>query len=311
MSKFDNISKKIILISGPTASGKSKIAIDLARKINGEIVNADSMQVYKEISILSSKPSITEMKKAKHHLFDFKSSKKIFSSGEWLSLAKRTIDKILKKKKVPIIVGGTGLYFISIERGLSKIPKIRASVSQKVRILHKKIGQKKFYNKLIKIDPHSKNKFLPSDSQRSIRAYEVLKSTKKSLFIWIKNTKSLFKDYDLKKIYINTPREILIKRITARTERIVNKKSIEEVKNFLNLKIDKSLPANKIIGVNEIHMFIDKNKTLDETKELINIKTRQYAKRQKTWSRGYMSDWHMVYNKDSSILLKKILNLIS
>ena len=311
MLKLDNNSKKIILISGPTASGKTKIAIKLAKKINGEIVNADSMQVYKEISILSSKPSKSDMKAVKHHLFSFISVKKIFSSGKWLILAKKKIDQILKKGSIPIVVGGTGLYFNSIERGLSKIPKIKKPLSKKIRNLHKKIGQDKFYKRLINLDRLTIGRFLPTDTQRTIRAFEVFMSTKKSIYIWSQNTKSLFKNYDIRKIYINIPRKTLIKNINTRTNCIINKKSISEVKNFLKLKLDKSLPANKIIGIKEIQSFLNKTKKIEDVKELINIKTRQYAKRQKTWSRGYMSEWNMVYSKDLSALLKKILILTS
>ena len=118
------MSKKIILIAGPTASGKSKIAIKIAQKIKGEIINADSMQVYKDFSILSSRPSKVDLKKIKHHLYGFISSKKHFSTGAWLSLAKEKIKLCFKKKKIPILVGGTGLYFEAITKGLSKIPNI-------------------------------------------------------------------------------------------------------------------------------------------------------------------------------------------
>ncbi len=311
MSKLNKNNDKIILISGPTASGKSNIALKLAKKINGEIVNADSMQVYKEISVLSSKPTLKEMTKVKHHLYDIKSVKNEFSTGEWVKLAKKTIDKIILKKKCPIIVGGTGLYFRAIEKGLSKIPKIKKDVREFSRELQKKIGQKNFYKRLIKIDPKCKNKFSPTDTQRSIRAFEVINSTKKSLYDWTRNTKTIFSEYDIKKIYIDIPRDNLLKNINKRTELIINSKSIDEVKNFLKINIDKSLPANKIIGLREIELFLRKSLNLEEIKNLINIKTRQYAKRQRTWSRAYMTNWNMVYNKDLSILLKKILKDVS
>ena len=118
------MSKRIILIAGPTASGKSKLAIEIAKKIKGEIINADSMQVYKEFSILSSRPSSKDLKKVKHYLYGFQSSKKHFSTGAWLKLAKKQINKCLKNKKIPILVGGTGLYFEAITKGMSKIPQI-------------------------------------------------------------------------------------------------------------------------------------------------------------------------------------------
>ena len=156
------MSKKIILLAGPTASGKSKLAIHLAKKLNGEIINADSMQIYKEFSILSSRPSKFEMKKVKHHIYGTISVKKHFSAGDWFKEAKKKIDVCIKRKKVPIIVGGTGLYFNTITKGISKIPNIDFKTRSKVRNLYKILGFKKFYEKLIKLDPKVKNKILPT-----------------------------------------------------------------------------------------------------------------------------------------------------
>ena len=181
--------RKIILLAGPTASGKTKIAIKLAQKINGEIINTDSMQVFKDFQILSSRPNKNELKLAKHHLYGFQSSGAIFSTGKWLKLAENKIRQIIKKRKVPILVGGTGLYFKAITDGISKIPNIKSSDRNKIRNLHKKIGQKQFYKKLIKLDPISRNKISPSDTQRTLRAYEVKKFTKKSIYQWAKKTK--------------------------------------------------------------------------------------------------------------------------
>ena len=132
------MSKKIILLAGPTASGKSKLALWLAKKLNGEIINADSMQVYKEFSILSSRPNNNEVKKVKHHLYGFISTKKYFSAGDWLKMAKSKINQCHKNKKIPIIVGGTGLYFNTITKGISKIPNIDQKTRNKVRNLFKK-----------------------------------------------------------------------------------------------------------------------------------------------------------------------------
>ena len=147
------MSKKIILLAGPTASGKSKLAIHLAKKLNGEIINADSMQIYKEFSVLSSRPDSKEIKKAKHNLYGVISVKKYFSAGDWLKLAKNKINQCHKNTKIPIIVGGTGLYFNTITKGISKITNIDIKTRNKVRNLFKKLGYKKFYEKLSNIDP--------------------------------------------------------------------------------------------------------------------------------------------------------------
>lgn len=305
------MSKKIILLAGPTASGKSKLAIHLAKKLNGEIINADSMQIYKEFTILSSRPNKSELKKAKHHLYGLISVKKYFSAGDWLKEAKKKIKLCLKNKKLPIIVGGTGLYFNTITKGISKIPDIDSKTRTKVRNLFKKLGYKKFYEKLLILDPKVKNKILPSDSQRTQRAYEVKLKTKKSLFDWIADTKSDFLDYDIKKIFLNTPREELLAKIYNRTEQMFKQNCIAEVKKFNAFKLKKTFSANKLIGVQEITKYLDKNLTLNECKELINIKTRQYAKRQNTWARGHMKNWNKLYSKNFSILIKKSLKAVS
>jgi tRNA dimethylallyltransferase len=305
------LSKKIILLAGPTASGKSKLAINLAKKINGEIINADSMQVYKEFSILSSRPTKKEIKKVKHYLYGLISVKKYFSAGDWLKEAKKKINLCFKKKKIPIIVGGTGLYFNTITKGISKIPEIDIKTRNEVRNLFQKLGRAKFYKELVKLDPKVKNKILPSDSQRTQRAYEVKLKTKKSLFDWIANTKSDFLDYDLRKIFIENPREELLKKISKRIDIMFQQKCINEVKKFNLIKLNKNLSANKLIGVQEISKYLKGLIDLDQCKELINIKTRQYAKRQNTWARGHMKNWNKVYSKDFSYLLKKSLKVVS
>ena len=305
------MSKKIILLAGPTASGKSKLAIYLAKKIDGEIINADSMQIYKEFSILSSRPRRSEVKKIKHHLYGIVSIKRYFSAGEWLKEAKKKVNLCLKKKKVPIIVGGTGLYFNTITKGISKIPDIDIKTRKNVRVLFKKLGSKKFYEKLLELDPKVKNKINPKDSQRVQRAYEVKLKTKKSLFDWFAKTKSDFLDFDLRKVFIDIPRMDLLPNISKRTELMFEENCLKEVKKFNTMRLNKSLSANKLIGVQEINQFIKDTISLDECKELINIKTRQYAKRQNTWARGHMKNWNKLYSKNFSILLKKTLKVIS
>ena len=305
------MSKKIILLAGPTASGKSKLAFHLAKKLNGEIINADSMQIYKEFSILSSRPSRHVIKKIKHHLYGTVSVKRYFSAGEWLKEAKKKVNLCLKNKKLPIIVGGTGLYFNTITKGISKIPDIDIKTRKNVRVLFKKLGYKKFYEKLLELDPKVKNKINSKDSQRMQRAFEVKLKTKKSLFDWFAKTKSDFLDFDLRKIFIDIPRIDLLPNISKRTELMFKENCLKEVKKFNTMRLNKSLSANKLIGVQEINQFIKENISLNECKELINIKTRQYAKRQNTWARGHMKNWNKLYSKNFSILLKKTLKVIS
>ena len=222
--------KKVILLAGPTASGKSKLAIKLAQYFNGEIINADSMQIYKEVSILTSKPDSQDTKIIRHHLYGFNSVKKKFSTGHWLKMVIGKIKEQWESGKTPIVVGGTGLYFKALTDGLVKIPDIPDNIRTKVRTLHKKIGSKKFFVKLTKLDPLAKKFILPSDTQRSMRAYEVKKFTNKSLFEFTRETKSSFNNSIFKKIFINIPRELLHKKIEKRVNKMFSEGIVEEVK---------------------------------------------------------------------------------
>ena len=301
-----DLKSKIILISGPTASGKSSFAIKIAKKIDGEIVNADSMQIYKQLKILSARPDPKLYQKIKHHLYGFHDVKKNFSTGDWLKLVKKKIKEIQKRKKIPILVGGTGLYFKALTDGLVKIPNISLKLRTKVRIMQKKLGQEKFYKELLKLDPSSKGKINPTDTQRSIRAFEVKKFTGKSLHEWFKNTKSNFMDDDFFKVYIDYPRQELIDRINLRTERMIENGAVKEVKNFIRLKVKKDKSVNKAIGVSEIKDYLIKEIDIKEIREKIAIKTRQYAKRQSTWARGNMVSWLKLKPQDINKFLKKI-----
>ena len=269
------------------------------------------MQIYKEFSILSSRPKKSEIKKIKHHLYGIVSVKKYFSAGDWLKEVKKKINECIKKRKTPIVVGGTGLYFNTITKGISKIPNIDLKTRKKVRDLFKELGSKKFYKKLLELDPKVKDKISFTDSQRLQRAYEVKLKTKRSLFDWFAKTKSEFVNFNIKKIFIDIPRDQLLLKISKRTELMFKENCISEVRQFLKLKINRSLSANKLIGVHEIHQYLKGVISLNECRDLINIKTRQYAKRQNTWARGHMKNWNKLYSKNFSILLKKTLKVIS
>ena len=301
-----DLKSKIILIAGPTACGKSNFALKLSKKINGEIINADSMQVYKQLEILTARPKKKDLKKIKHHLYGFCDVRKNYSTGEWLRLLLKKIKDIRKRKKVPIIVGGTGLYFKALTEGLVKIPNIPIKIRNKMRLLQRKLGQKKFYNRLVKIDPLIKDKIEKNDVQRSIRAYEIKNYTKISIINWFKKTKKYFSSDEFIKLYIDYPRESLIKRINLRVEDMFAIGAVDEVRQFNKLKVKKENSSNKVIGIKEITNFLNKKCSLDQTKELIAIKTRQYAKRQVTWARGQMGSWQKINPKNLGLALKKL-----
>ena len=301
-----DLKSKIVLIYGSTASGKSSFAIKLAKKIKGEIVNADSMQVYKELKILSARPKKKEYKNIKHHLYGFQSVKKNFSTGDWLKLVNEKILNIKKRKKIPILVGGTGLYFKALTEGLVNIPNIPIRFRTSIRSLHKKLGSKKFFLKLIKLDPLSKNYLNFNDTQRVIRAYEIKLYTKKSIYEWFKSTKSDYENNDFYKIYIDYPRTELIKRINYRTQYMIENGAILEVKKFIKLRVSKFRTASKAIGINEIREYLNKKIEIQEVIDKISIKTRQYAKRQSTWGRGNMLGWNKIKSDSLNKFLKKI-----
>ena len=302
---MDNQSK-IILISGPTASGKSNFAIKVAKKINGEIINADSMQVYKQLKILTARPNKEEQKNIKHHMYGVVDLNKKFSTGQWLKAVIKNIKEIKKRKKIPILVGGTGLYFQSLINGLVKIPEIPLKFRNKIRLIQTKEGQKKFYKRLLKIDPMAKDKFDPNDTQRSIRAYEIKLFTKVSMYEWLSKTKSEFKDEEFLKLYIDFKREDLNKRISLRSIKMMKEGAIKEVKKFIKLKIKKDLSVNRVIGIDELTQCLNKKINLDQAQELITIKTRQYAKRQATWARSRMISWVKINPINISDYIKKL-----
>ena len=301
--------QKIILIAGPTGSGKSEIALRLAKKINGEIINADSMQVYKEIKILSARPE--SYSNVSHYLYGNISVKNNFSAGEWLKKVKLNLNKIIKKKKQPIFVGGTGLYFKLLTEGISNIPKIPDSIRTKARKLNAKLGNDEFYDLLIKLDPLIHNRIKKNDTHRLIRAYEVVTFTKKSLIDWQKKNKNYFSNYHFIKIFINPENSFLQKLLRLRLKKMFELGAVDEVKKFLKLKINKSLPANKILGIEEIKKYLDKKIPLEQAFEETFIRTRRYVKRQRTWFRGHMKDWTSIFNPNFDILTKKIINLVT
>ena len=282
---------------GPTASGKSRLALDIAIKFNGEIVNADSMQVYKEVKILSARP---KEKTVKHHLYGFLTVKKKFSTGSWYKLANKKIEDINRRGKVAIVVGGTGLYFKALTEGLSEIPEVpRANINLKL--------DKNYIQKNIKIF-----KNIPiNDKQRLQRAFAVYKYTGKPLWMWQKKNKKNFKIKDFIKIFINPPKTEIENRIKIRFDEMLRIGAIQEADNFKKIRVDSSNSSNFIIGLNEISQFLSNQISLNELKEKVIIRTRQYAKRQLTWQRGQMKGWKGFTDTNYLDLRKKILSYLS
>ena len=297
--------KKIILLFGPTASGKSRLAIDIAKKLNGEVVNADSMQVYKEIKILSARPKENTVR---HHLYGFVSVKKSFSVGDWYKEVAKKIKDINKRGKLALVVGGTGLYFKVLTEGLVEIPKV----------------SKMDYSYLNSIDRfYIKNSYLKrnlnifkginrNDIQRVSRAIAVYEATGMTLNDWQKKeNKKYFNSNEFIKICLIPPKSELEERIKKRFLDMLKKGAIEEAKKYLKMSLQTLHTSNSIIGLKEIKSFLAKKISMEDLKEQVLVKTRQYAKRQFTWQRGQMRDWKGFADTNYLDLRKKVLSYLS
>ena len=291
------IKKKIIRLFGPTASGKSRLASDIAKEYNGEIINADSMQVYKEVKILSARPNT---KNIKHHLYGFLSVKRNFSTGSWYKLASKKIREINKKGKIALVVGGTGLYFKALTNGLSEIPDI-PKYKKNLKI------NKNFILK----NPRIFKGISFNDTQRLQRALLVYKYTKKPLWQWQKKNKKTFKNSEFIKIALCPDRSQIELRIKKRFEQMLRDGAVAEAENFKKIKLSPLKSSNFIIGLREISDFLNNKISLDKLKENVLIRTRQYAKRQYTWQRGQMKDWKGFDDTNYLDLRKKILSYLS
>ena len=274
----------IIVISGPTGIGKSKLAISLAKKINGVIINADSMQIYKEIKIISSQPSDKDKKIISHQLYGIKSIDQSFSVMDWLELVEKKLYVIFSKDKIPIIVGGTGLYIKSVINGISKIPKVDKVVLEDCKKLFEKIGILEFRKLVKEIDEDFILKNI--DKQRLIRAYSVYLQTGKSMTEWYANSK-INKIYNtFFSILLEQERKINYQNCENRFEEFISKGAIEEVKFLKDRNFDRSLPGFKCLGVNWILKYLEKEISLQDAIMLSKRDTRRYVKRQLTWFRN-------------------------
>ena len=268
-----------IFIGGPTASGKTELAFSLHSKIPSYVVNADSMQVYNRLNILTNKPSEKEIKNFDCKLFSFLHYPEKCSVGLW---RKKCIELLKNMNRVPIFVGGTGLYIESLINNISEIPQISNKIKSKINKIFLKKGKNFFYQKLLKIDNNYAKKISPNDTQRIQRAIEVKVATGKSFSDWHKQEKKkLFKRIIY--VVINTEREILYKKINQRCRNMIDNGILEEVENFLEEKSVDFHPLHKAIGLNPISLFLQKRLTKEDCISMFMQDTRRYAKRQLTW----------------------------
>ncbi len=282
---------KIIIIAGPTASGKSSLALDLAKKYNGIIINADSQQIYKELPILSSQPNKKDYKRISHKLFNFLDFYKNFSVDQWFKLVKKEITNAKKKNLLPIIVGGTGMYLNTLLHGLKVFPKIPIKLKNKGKKIIEKIGPRNFYEKLKEKNKTCVYKINPNDKIRLLRSWEIYEVSNKSIYEINKENKMKKLDsYNFYKILIFPPRKLIYLSCKKRWDNMIKLGVIKEVKSLM--KKEKKLNKKnliKTIGFKELKNFLLKKNNMEKASELALQATRNYAKRQCTWFRHQFS----------------------
>lgn len=273
----------LIIIIGPTASGKSAVAFELAKLIDGEIISCDSMQIYKYLNIGTAKPSRAQRRSIPHHVIDICYPDESFSAGEFQKCAEKAITKILKKNKIPILVGGTGLYVKTITDGLCPSPPRDSSLRSTFKNLIKKHGGEYLYKKLKRVDPISAKNIHPHNIKRIERALEVYEITGLPLSLWHKNTTK--PSYKTRIFGLSWNREILYKKINKRVHDMIEHGFVAEVKKLLAKGYSPNLHSLSSLGYRQIVQFLEGTYTLTEAVNLIQRDTRRYAKRQMTWWR--------------------------
>jgi tRNA dimethylallyltransferase len=273
---------KIILIAGPTASGKSALALDIARRMNGTIINADAMQIYAGLPILTAQPGPEEQKEIPHKLYAVLDPGERSSAGIWRRMALQAIEKSVAIGRVPVLVGGTGLYFRALLGGLADIPDISDEVRAKTQNLYEELGEEKFRGELAKRDLESASRIARNDRQRLIRAYEVFEHSGQALSEWQKN-KPGADEFTYDTHLLLPEREILYAACDARFSKMIERGALDETQRFMERKLDPESPAMKTLGLRELAAHQRGEVSLQEAIARAQQVTRNYAKRQVTW----------------------------
>jgi len=301
---------KVIVVCGPTASGKTQFAHLLAKKNNGEIVNADSMQLYKSLPIITSSPSRELKNELPYHLYNFLDVNYECSVAKYAQLAAEKIKEISTRKKLPILVGGSGMYINSLIKGFSYIPDIEPEVRTQVRRLQQSLDSNEFFELLKKTDPVIVNVLNAQDSQRVARAYEVFLQTGKSILYYQKSNTKLLEGFSFRIILLLPNRQFLYSMCNNRLEQMFKNGAVEEVKSLLNEKCNINALAMKSLGVKEIISYLENRISKDEAMELAKTRTRQYAKRQITWFKNQLQEKDIIEFSNNGEY-EKILTMVS
>lgn len=286
----------IVLLAGPTASGKSALAVQLAQAMGGEVVNADSMQVYADLHILSARPTVQEMAGVPHHLFGHVPGVEQYDTARWLGDIANLIES-----KVPatplVIVGGTGLYFAALERGLSQLPEIAEPIRATVRGRFAEVGSAALHDELARLDPIAAERLKPGDGQRIQRALEVLEATGRSMFDQPQPAPESLPLHGLtvRRIILEPQRQLSHERIATRFDAMVEAGALDEVRALLDLNLPAECTILKAIGVPEFTAYLEGNLSLDQAITDAKTATRRYVKRQSTWFRNQMGQsWERI-----------------
>jgi len=283
---------KAVLIAGPTASGKSAAALALAKRLGGTIINADSMQVYRELAVLTARPEPAEMAAVPHRLYGTVPAAEAYSVGRWLDDAAAAIAEAAREGRVPLLVGGTGLYFKALLEGLSPVPDIPSETRLLWREQSERLGPERLYRELQARDPVMAARLRPSDPQRVVRALEVIEATGVSLAEWQATAGAPVLGGDaLLKLVVAPEREPLYAAIDARFDRMMAAGARDEVRALVALHLDPGLPVMRAHGVRELAAYLAGAATLDEAVTKAKTESRRYAKRQMTWLKRFMADW--------------------
>lgn len=286
--------KPALLIMGPTASGKSALALAMAERIDGEIINADSMQVYRDFRVLTARPSVEEEREAPHHLYGHVDAAERYSTGRWLSDALAAISDIRARHKTPILVGGTGLYFKALTQGLAEMPDIDPELRAALIERAEKDGAPTLHAELAALDPQTAARLEPNDAPRIIRALEVIETTGESIASFQANTKPALDAHEWRGLALTADREALYASINARFDKMLEQGALDEVRAFAARNLDPTLPAIKAHGAPALGAYLRNEITLATATEIGQRDTRRYAKRQFTWIANQMPDWPRV-----------------
>lgn len=289
----------VLLIHGPTASGKSALALRVAQAVDGEIVNADALQLYSDLTALSARPTPEETAGVPHHLFGVADGADGWSVGRWARAAGPVIDEIMARGRTAVVVGGTGLYFKALTDGLADIPPTPAAVRVGVGKTFDTLGEARFRELLASVDPVAEARIAPGDRMRLSRAMEVLEVTGKPLTAWQAKTAPALPADAWRAVVIEPERDLLYARCDARFEVMLERGALDEVRALIARGLDPDLPVMKAVGVRELAAHLRGEISLVEAAELARRETRRYAKRQLTWLRNQTPDWPRITETDA------------